>query len=61
MADLEINNQKEFYEHVVVNEDGELITTFTPIMGTATTSLSANDFFTRISLNENGELRITNL
>ena len=61
MADLEINNQQEFYKHVRVNEDGKLITTYTPITGTATTSLSAHDFFTRIAISEDGELRITNL
>tara|TARA_R110001599_G_scaffold206290_1_gene403602 strand:- start:224 stop:403 length:180 start_codon:yes stop_codon:yes gene_type:complete len=55
--DLEINNQREFYDKVRINEDGELQTVIIPKTGAETKAGTAKEFYERISLDENGNIK----
>jgi len=55
--DLEINNQKDFYDKVRINQDGELQTVVVPKTGEATVAENAYNFFKRIALDENGKIK----
>ena len=55
--DLEINNQREFYDKVRINEDGELQTVIIPKTGAETKAGTAKEFYERIALDENGNIK----
>lgn len=58
MEDLEINNQKDFYEEVRLDTNGNLVTTAVTQSGALTAANTAREFYERIALDENGELKI---
>tara|TARA_R110002074_G_scaffold118608_2_gene251336 strand:- start:816 stop:1001 length:186 start_codon:yes stop_codon:yes gene_type:complete len=58
MADKEIHSQKEFFEEVRLDEDGNLISLVVEQSGSVTNSENRTDFFNRVALDENGKLKI---
>lgn len=58
MADLEIDNQRDFYNEVVLNEDGYLNIALADGVGSDTLPLNATEFYKQIALNQNGALKI---
>ena len=59
MADKEINNQRDFFKEVVLNEEGELKTTQVERQGELVSPENAETFFQRIALNEDGSIKTT--
>jgi len=55
--DLDINNQKDFYDKVRINQDGELQTVVVPKTGAETKAGTAKEFYERIALDENGNIK----
>jgi len=55
---LEINNQKDFYENIVVEDNGSVLVDLTSKVGETTKSLNQYDFFQKVKLNDNGVLSI---
>jgi len=55
--DLEINNQRDFYDKVRINEDGEVQTVVVAKTGAETKAGTAKEFYERIALDENGNIK----
>ena len=55
---LEINNQKDFYENIVVENNGNVSVEETTQVGDITKCLNQYDFFTRVKLTDDGKLSI---
>ena len=55
---LEINNQKDFFKKVELSEDGVIKTVLVPKTGTDTATGNAYNFFKKIALDINGNLKI---
>ena len=59
MADKEINNQKDFFQEIVLNENGELQVTLVARQGEFTSPEDAETFFKLIAIDENGHIKVT--
>jgi|TARA_R110000787_G_scaffold44476_8_gene109209 hypothetical protein len=57
MADLEINNQHDFFKDVRLDENGNVLTVVVAQNGAATEVKNAAEFYDRIALDENGKLK----
>ena len=53
-----VNNQKEFYENIVLDDDGNVVCTSSSALKTGTKSLNKYDFFQRIVLTNEGYLQL---
>jgi len=58
MADKDINNQYDLFREVRIDVNGYLIVSIVTQTGVLTPTEDANDFYKKIALNENGELKI---
>ena len=57
MADLEIDNQHDFFKAVRLDENGNVLTVLVAQTGAETNVKNAADFYDRIALDENGKLK----
>lgn len=58
MADINIDNQKEFYENVRLDDRGRIMVTPVTQQGNLTSPGNAKEFYDNIALDENGKLKI---
>ena len=58
MPDLEINNQREFYDKIVLDENGFVVIELVTQTGAEVKPLNAKEFYKLVALNENGYLKI---
>ena len=52
-----IDNQEDFFDKVVINDDGTLATVNVPKVGTEYNPNTAFDFFNKVALDENGNIK----
>ena len=55
--DLEINNQRDFYDKVRIDDNGQLQTVVVPKTGAEIKAGTAKEFYERIALDENGNIK----
>ncbi len=55
--DLEINNQRDFYDKVRIDDNGQLQTVVVPKTGEETKAGTAREFYERIALDENENIK----
>jgi len=58
MADLEINNQRQFFDKIVLDENGYVVVEFTAQAGDEVKPLNAREFYEQVALNEDGYLKL---
>jgi len=58
MPDLEINNQREFYDKIVLDENGFVVIELVTQTGAENNPLNAKEFYEDVALNSEGYLKI---
>ena len=58
MADLDIDNQHDFYKEVRLDEEGKIITTGVEQTGELKKAGNAYNFYKDIALDENGNIKV---
>jgi hypothetical protein len=61
MADIQINNQKEFFDKIILADNGVLIISVKPISSPIELSQSQYNFYKKVKLSEEGFLNVTEI